>query len=392
MSRFNWDIHGQFRPLCASCNGLTTFALLIYFLLGMALRYLYLFPVIHTSGIPESIESNGTCNVFEGSWIYDESYPLYNASNCPFVEPGWNCWANGRKDRDYAKWRWKPKGCDLPRFDARAFLEKFCGKRVVFVGDSLGRAQWESFICLLMAGVEDKKSVFEVSGHKITKTIRFLGVRFSSFNLSIDFYRSVFLVQHGPLPRNAPKWVKRTLRVDMMDDISREWIDSDILMFNSGGWWTNDRLFHKMSCYFQVGNSLEMGMPVTAGYRRALHTWASWAETMINTTRTRVFFKTFEANHWSVKNWNTCEVTARPSSDTNGREKNEISDIIVEVVKKMRIPVTLLHVRKMSSFRGDGHVGRWSDNPSKPDCSHWCLPGVPETWNELLFSFLLPLY
>lgn len=246
MSRFKWEKYGQFRPLCASCNGLITFVSLIYFLLAIVLGYLYLFPVIHTSGILNSIQSNGTCNVFEGSWIYDESYPLYNASNCSFAEPGWNCWANGRKDRDYAKWRWKPKDCDLPRFNARAFLEKFCGKRVVFVGDSLGRAQWESFICLLMTGVEDKKSVFEVSGSKITKTTRFLGVRFSSFNLSIDFYRSVFLVQHGPVPWNAPKWVKRTLRVDMMDDISNEWIDSDILMFNSGGWWTKDRLFHKM--------------------------------------------------------------------------------------------------------------------------------------------------
>jgi hypothetical protein len=22
-------------------------------------------------------------------------------------------------------------------------------------------------------------------------------------------------------------------------------------------------------------------------------------------------------------------------------------------------------------------------------CSHWCLPGVPDTWNELVYSFLL---
>jgi hypothetical protein len=23
------------------------------------------------------------------------------------------------------------------------------------------------------------------------------------------------------------------------------------------------------------------------------------------------------------------------------------------------------------------------------DCSHWCLPGIPDSWNELLYSTLL---
>jgi hypothetical protein len=34
----------------------------------------------------------------------------------------------------------------------------FRGKKNCFVGYSLGRAQWESFVCLLMTGVDDKKS------------------------------------------------------------------------------------------------------------------------------------------------------------------------------------------------------------------------------------------
>lgn len=223
----------------------------LYFLLAMALAYLCFFhsfrPAINISEAPKSDGSNGTCNVFEGSWMYNESnHPLYDSSKCPFAESGWNCWANGRKDKGYAKYRWKPKNCELPRFNASAMLETFRGKRVVFVGDSLGRAQWESFVCLLMTGVEDKKSVYEVNGNRITKTIRFLGVRFSSFNLSVDFYRSVFLVQHGRVPRHSPDWVKKTLRLDLLDDISNEWVASDFLIFNSGGWWTESRLFREM--------------------------------------------------------------------------------------------------------------------------------------------------
>lgn len=99
----------------------------------------------------------------------------------------------------------------------RSTLEKLRSKRVVFVGDSMSRTQWESLICLLMTGVEDKKSVSEVNGNKITKRIRFLGVRFSSFNFTIEFFRSVFLVEQGSMPRHAPKRVKSTLKLDKLD-------------------------------------------------------------------------------------------------------------------------------------------------------------------------------
>lgn len=86
---------------------------------------------------------------------------------------------------------------------------------------------------------------------------------------------------------------------------------------------------------------------------------------------------------------NSCKVTRRPSSDMKGRDRSPVSNVIIDVVKKMAAPVTVLHVTPMGAFRSDAHVGTWSDNPSVPDCSHWCLPGVPDTWNEVLFSYLL---
>ncbi|XP_059453988.1 protein trichome berefringence-like 7 [Corylus avellana] len=414
ISEFDWATFDHFRPFFTrvfcfrermakvhckilvflSLDGLVAMISLISFLSAMAFGYMYLFPthspVIRSYGIPESNVSNGRsrCDVFKGRWIHDESYPLYDSSRCPFAERGFNCLANGRKDSDYTKWRWKPQKCDIPRFSAGAILEKLRGKRVVFVGDSLGRTQWESLICLLMTGVEDKRSVYEVNGHKITKQIMFLGVRFSSFNLSIDFYRSVFLVQPGPVPRHAPKRVKSTLRLDKLDALSKEWINSDVLIFNSGHWWTRTKLF-EMGCYFQVGNSLKLGMPVSKAFGRALDTWASWVETMINRNRTSVFFRTFESSHWSGRNRNSCKVSKRPSLTSHGRDRSLFSDMIIKVVKKMTTRVTVLHVTPMGAFRSDAHLGIWSDHPSVPDCSHWCLPGVPDTWNEIIFSYLL---
>ena len=81
-------------------------------------------------------------------------------------------------------------------------------------------------------------------------------------------------------------------------------------------------------------------------------------------------------------------MTKYPTPDTQGRDRSIFSEMIKEVVKNMTVPVSVLDVTSMSAFRSDGHVGLWSDNPLVPDCSHWCLPGVPDIWNEILLFFL----
>ncbi|XP_015891201.2 protein trichome berefringence-like 7 [Ziziphus jujuba] len=373
---------------------------LISFIVAFCCGYFYVLPSLsqafHGYSISKSDDSVGSCNVFDGTWVADIGYPLYNATECPFVERGFDCLGNGRRDKDYLKWRWKPKNCNIPEFDVHSILEKLRGKRVVFVGDSMSRTQWESLICLLMTGVEDKKSVYEVNGNKITKQIRFLGVRFSTFNLTIEFFRSVFLVQQGSVPRHAPKRVKSTLKLDKLDDISKQWVNSDVLIFNTGQWWVPGKLF-SLGCYFQVGNIVKLGMPIPTAFRIAIGTWASWVEENIDTGRTHVFFRTFEPSHWSNLTRRICKVTQNPVVETKGREQSILTDTVLEVVSNMTIPVNTLHITSMTAFRSDAHVGNWSDNPSVPDCSHWCLPGVPDVWNEIFLSYLfidngLPLH
>lgn len=61
-------------------------------------------------------ENGGSCDVFEGDWVWDESYPLYQSKDCKFLDDGFRCSENGRPDFFYTKWRWQPKACNLPRF------------------------------------------------------------------------------------------------------------------------------------------------------------------------------------------------------------------------------------------------------------------------------------
>lgn len=55
------------------------------------------------------------------------------------------------------------------RFNATDILERLRGQRLVFVGDSLGRNNWESMLCMLAEGVADKTKIYEVNGEPITK-------------------------------------------------------------------------------------------------------------------------------------------------------------------------------------------------------------------------------
>lgn len=64
------------------------------------------------------------CDLFEGNWVWDEKYPLYESKDCKFLDLGFRCSENGRLDLFYTKWRWQPKDCNLPRYtyDSNLFL------------------------------------------------------------------------------------------------------------------------------------------------------------------------------------------------------------------------------------------------------------------------------
>jgi len=57
------------------------------------------------------------CDIFDGVWVYDsKNYPLYHVHQCSFLSEQVSCQKNGRPDSSYEHWRWKPRGCEVPRY------------------------------------------------------------------------------------------------------------------------------------------------------------------------------------------------------------------------------------------------------------------------------------
>jgi hypothetical protein len=81
--------------------------------------------------------------------VPDPDAPYYTNHTCKVIHEHYDCMRYGKPDLGFVNWRWRPDGCDLPRFNPWRFLHMMRGKSLAFVGDSLGRNQKDSLICLL---------------------------------------------------------------------------------------------------------------------------------------------------------------------------------------------------------------------------------------------------
>lgn len=61
--------------------------------------------------------------------------------------------------------------------------------------------------------------------------------------------------------------------------------------------------------------------------------------------------------------------------------------VVRSVLSSMDKPATLLDILLLTQLRKDGHPSTYAGGAL--DCSHWCLAGVPDTWNQLLYTILL---
>ncbi|KAK8676212.1 hypothetical protein V6N13_034264 [Hibiscus sabdariffa] len=76
--------------------------------------------------------------------------------------------------------------------------------------------------------------------------------------------------------------------------------------------------------------------------------------------------------------------------------------IATNITQNMKVPVHFINITSLSDYRKDAHTSVYTipqgklltpDQQADPatfaDCIHWCLPGLPDTWNEFLYTLII---
>ncbi|QCE11986.1 Protein trichome birefringence-like 34 [Vigna unguiculata] len=402
----SWGVRNTFHSLVAILTTLLLLTTTIYVRHDRA----HLSPTINTSNnssfSPSSSSSSSKCDLFSGKWVFDnQSYPLYKEQQCSFMSDQLACEKFGRKDLGYQNWRWQPHHCDLPRFNATALLERLRNKRLVFVGDSLIRGQWVSMVCLVDSILpKTLKSMHSTANASLNI------FRAKEYNASIEHYWSPLLVESNSDDPVNHRVVERTVRVKAIEKHAKYWTDADFLVFNTYLWWRRP-VMNVLWGSFGDPDGVYKGVEMLRVYEMALRTWSDWLEVHVNRNKTRLFFVSMSPTHERAEEWgaakgNNCysesDMIAEEGYWGKGSDPKmmRVVENVVDDLKERGLNVEMLNITQLSEYRKEGHPSiyrkQW-DSPTQEqianpktyaDCIHWCLPGVPDVWNELLYAYI----
>ncbi|XP_020207509.2 protein trichome birefringence-like 19 [Cajanus cajan] len=351
-----------------------------------------------------------TCNVFSGEWVPYSEGPYYDNETCNLIIDQQNCIKFGRPDREFLKWRWKPHECELPLFDATLFLKLVTGKSMAFVGDSVGRNQMNSLLCLLnhVARPED------ISNRYSTDPIYFRRWFYGDYNFTLVTLWSPFLVRTSDADLNghSDNSLLMNLYLDKADESwTSEVKNFDFVIISAGQWFFRPLMFYEKGQ--QVGCHKCQQKNITDlshyyGYRKAFRT-ALRTIASLKGYKGVTFLRTFSPAHFENAEWNkggSCERT-RPYSKEDVEFDGYIFEMYATQVEEFRVAekkakkrglkFLMMNTTEIMLRRPDGHpnnyvYGRKMNNNNNvtihSDCVHWCLPGPIDAWNEFLLYML----
>uniref|UniRef100_A0A251LDR3 Uncharacterized protein n=1 Tax=Manihot esculenta TaxID=3983 RepID=A0A251LDR3_MANES len=355
---------------------------------------------------PKNEHNAGKCDLFVGDWIPNPSGPIYTNASCPLIDGHQNCMRNGRPDSGYLFWRWNPRDCELPPFDARRFIELMRNKSLALIGDSISRNHVQSLLCMLST-VEHAVEVYHDEEYKSKRW------HFPSYNFTVSNIWSPFLVEAAIFEdSDGVSTAEVQLQLDKLD---KNWTnlyqDLDYAIISTGKWFLKAAIYHKndtvVGCHICPGkNFTEKGF--VFAYEKALH----YAMDFIATSNHKglIFFRTSTPDHFEYGEWHnggTCPKT-RPAKEGEMQLK-DLSRILrdTELAEFERgsakaaengVNLKLLDFTNLLVSRPDGHPGPYrhfypfaedKNATVQNDCLHWCLPGPIDYWNDVIMEMVV---
>ena len=96
-------------------------------------------------------------------------------------------------------------------------------------------------------------------------------------------------------------------------------------------------------------------------------------------------------SHFFGGEWNTggqCNRSTPSSHSIYNAVSLFIEQAVIDSILSTPSNIKLFDITKMSSYRQDAHPSSQARTPGRTDCKHWCLPGVPDHWNEIWLNLL----
>ncbi|KAF3675617.1 Protein trichome birefringence-like 32 [Capsicum annuum] len=270
-------------------------------------------------------------------------------------------------------------------------LETLRGKKMLFAGDSLNRGQYVSMVCLVHRLIPENAKSMKTVGSFDVFTIK-------AYNATIEFYWAPFLLESNSDNPGKHRIEERVVRKDSINTHGNNWKGADIIVFNTYLW--------QGSFDDEVKNIVEVS--TEEAYGMAMRSMLRWIKENMDPKKTRVFFTSMSPSHERSTEWGgepnkNCYNETKMIEDPNywgSDSRKSIMQVIGEEFGKSKLLITFLNITQLSSYRKDAHTTiykkQWNKltqeqlaNPfSYADCFHWCLPGLQDTWNELLFTKL----
>ncbi|CAI5471545.1 unnamed protein product [Closterium sp. Yama58-4] len=273
-------------------------------------------------------------------------------------------------------------------------------KSIAFIGDSLGQQQFQSLLCLLSPhgppkNMSDPSSptqdvgtdygFFQLPGARRPTGLAY---RFVASNTTVIFRWTTCLCEIEPL--NKEDWTQgQAMHLDRPDTFLRDFLrELDVVVLNTGHHWNRGKMKESALEFYLNGRPAPPvegegdGEGTIGGGRGGGREGGFGFGYGVSGCCGR-------EGEWDSRG--RCDYLKHPFADA------EVAKMITRDAEKedgvFGTTVHLLNITHLSAYRGDAHPSSWDARFSAPkaqqDCLHWCLPGVPDTWNELLYTHIM---